>query len=199
GEALRDLDVVDAQDPRRHVAQRNGMVGVDDVDEIAARPVAQRDDGHDDGRVDRAQQKARVDELVREQRAAGIREARLRLDRAGLDVDLVVERQELAVVELVRAPAVPRGHRELGAGRQALLHVGHALLRDGELDVDRRYLRDRRYTGRIARRNVIADVDRTQADATGDRGNDARPRQVEPCAVFVRAVDADGAGELLHQ
>jgi hypothetical protein len=70
------------------------------VDEIAVRPGAHRRHRARRRAVNERSSSRHVDELVREQTVRRIGEARLRLDRAGLDVDLVVEGGEGAVVEL---------------------------------------------------------------------------------------------------
>jgi hypothetical protein len=82
---------------------------------------------------------------------------------------------------------------------QALLHLGHAVLRHGELDVDGRDLRDDRHAVGGAGRDVVARVDGPQADAPAHRRGDAAPGEVELGGVLVGAVDGHGAFELLDQ
>ena len=198
-EALGDCDHLVGRDAALDRPDRHRAVVVDDVDEVAARAAPQRRDRHDDRAVDRAQQQARVDELVREQRRRGVGEARLGLDGAGLHVDLVVERHEDAVVELLRARAVERGDGELGAGGDARLHLGNAVLRHRERDVDRRQLGDHGDAVGIAGADVVAGVDGAQADAAGDRRDDAAVAEVQARRVLVGAVDDQRALELLDQ
>ena len=67
---------------------------------------------------------AGIDELVRKQRVVGIVEARLELERAGGDVDLVVQRFQLAGGDAAGIGPVIGLHGQRVAGRQLGPHFG---------------------------------------------------------------------------
>ncbi|MDT4841778.1 hypothetical protein FQZ97_756500 [compost metagenome] len=198
-QALGDGGEIDARFAARHRPLRGRVLGRHHVHVVAVRAVAQRRDRHHHRAAHGAQQQPQVDELVRKQGAVGVGEARLGLHGAGLRVDHVVERGKSALGQPARACAVEGGGGERGALPQPLLHLGHAVLRNGELDVDGRDLRDGGHAARAAGRDVVARVHRPQADAPAHRRRDAAPGQVELGGVFVGAVDGHGAFELLDQ
>ncbi len=198
-EATGDRDHVAGRDSALHRPDRDGAIVLEHVDEVAVRPGAHRRHRNHDRAVDRAQQQADVDELVREQAVSRIGEARLGLDGAGLDVDLVVQRGEGAVLELAGAGAVPGGDGERRAAADARLDLRHAVLRHRELDVDRVELGDDGDARRVAGADVVADVDRAQADPAVHRRDDPGVGEVEAGAAFVGPVDDQGGLELLDR
>ena len=129
----------------------------------------------------------------------GVREARLGLHRAGLRVDLVVERREVPLVELLDARAVERGDGKRRRRGDAALDLGHAILRHRELDVDRRDLGDHRHAVGVAGGDVVARVDRAQPDPAVGRRDDPAIAQVEARRVLVGLVDDDRRLELLDR
>src|SRR5471032_2366817 len=198
-QAGADLDLVDGGLAARDGAQRDRLVGLEHVDEIAVGAVAQRRHRHHHRILDGAQLQAHVDELAGEQRELGVGEARLGLDGAGLRVDLVVERGEMAGVERIDAGAVQRHGRQHVAGDGALLHFRHIVLRDGEFDVDRRQLGDGGQAVGVTGADQVTDIDGAQADAAADRRDDLGVAQVQARRTFGRDVGLDGAVELLDQ
>nr|GEU28386.1 sensory transduction histidine kinase, putative [Tanacetum cinerariifolium] len=154
---------------------------------------------HHDGVLHGAQFEAHVDELAREQRELGVRKARLGLDGAGLGVDLVVQRRELAAVEGIGTGAVQRQRRQRRVLVNALHQVRHAVLRDREFHVDGRHLRDHGDAGGVARPHQVADIDHAQAHPARDRRDHLGVAQIEPGRAFGRAVGHDRAFELLDQ
>ncbi len=112
-------------------------IGVDDEDEGPRRAALDR--GRRDQRRVRPCFDAHphIDELVREERAVGVRKFGLELDGAGRRVDLVVDRDELAGRELHLAVAVEGLDGDRFTGCEALHHPRHTVLGQREHDGDR--------------------------------------------------------------
>ena len=136
--------------------------------------VAQRGHRHDHRAVDRAQQQLHVDELAREQRwRRRCRSAPWRAPcRSGCRPGCRATRRRRSSSIVACACGRTRSTGKQRALGDARLQLGHAVLRHGELDVDRRELRDHRDAGRVAGADQVAGVDRAQADAAGDRRDD---------------------------
>ncbi len=154
-----------------HRTHRDGAVGIHDVDESAhhavGRAAAHRGVRHDDLVLQQFLQQLDVDELVRKQRAVGIVELRAQLHRAGGDVDLVVDGQQLALGESWccwrgRRPPPPAARRHAGVASG-----WHVVLGNREDDGDGLQLIDHHDAVRIARRDIIALIDLAQSDAAG--------------------------------
>ena len=77
-------------------ADRDRVVGLDQIDEGARLAALDRGDRHDGGVLHRVDQQADIDELVGEQRLVLVVEHGAQLHRAGRGVDLVVDGGELA-------------------------------------------------------------------------------------------------------
>ena len=99
----------------------------------------------------------------------------------------------------LRAGAVPGGDGEPLAAADARLDLGHAVLRHRELDVDRVELGDDRDAGGVAGADVVADVDRAQADPSRHRRDDPGVAEIEARGVLVGAVDDERRLELLDR
>ncbi|MCY1370101.1 hypothetical protein D9M69_571790 [compost metagenome] len=95
--------------------------------------------------------------------------------------------------------AVPGFSRQFGAAAITGQHGVEAVFRQGEGHADRLGLGDDRQCGGVVGRYQVADVQLTQADATGDRGADPGEFEVEPGVVDRRLIGLDRALELTDQ
>src|SRR5438093_7263441 len=89
------------------------MIGLHHVDERSLRAVWDGGERDQRGGVRDAQEQARVDELVREERAVRVRELRLQPDGAGARIDRVVDRQERPGGEAADLLAIPGLDRQV--------------------------------------------------------------------------------------
>ncbi len=123
--------------------------------------------------IQRVRLHARVHELIREQRVAGLRELSLDLDRAGGGVHLVVDGKQAAPRQQGLLVAVIGEHRD-GAARHRLTDLaeivfGHRVHHGGRLQ-----LRDDRDAGGAGGRHVVARIDEAQTHhAVHGRGDRA--------------------------
>jgi len=108
-----------------------------------------------------------VDELIGEQRLVFVIEARLELQGAGGDVDLVIQALQHAGGLALGVAAVPGFHRQLVAGVVTGEHGFQAVLRQSEGHADRLGLSDHRQ-----RRGVVGGHQVT--DGRADAGRRAR-------------------------
>ena len=157
-----DLPSVGAGDD---VALRDCVVGVEEIDEMARRPDLDRGVGRQRDALQRVDQQAHVDELLRKQDALRIVEGGAHLDRAGGDVDLAVVGRQRPLGELFDVGAVEGGDRNGRAGIQPLGDARQIVLRGREDDADRVELGDDDDACGVRRLQIIARVDQPDADA----------------------------------
>ena len=167
----------------RHFAQLDRLVRLHHVDEGALGAALDRLVRHQHRAAERVHQDARVDELVREQRAVAIDEGRLELDGAGARVDLVVHRHQDAGRQLGAALAVEGVDRDGPARALAGEHRRQVVLGNREDHRDRLHLGEHDEPARIAGVHHVAGIHEAEPGTAGDGGVDAGIRELEPNAV----------------
>ena len=184
--------------PGCHFADRDGVVVLQDIDEGALSPQLHAGVGRYDNALQRVDQQPDIDELVRKQRRIRIREGRAQLERAGRQVDLIVERGEFAHGELAHIGAIEGRHAHRRARVQPARDSGEIVLGGREYDADRVYLRDDHDAGGVAGGHVISGIDLPQADAPRNGRNYARVAYVHPGRIDLRLIAGHGALVLGH-
>ena len=142
---------------------------------------------------------AGIDELVRKQRVVGIVEARLELERAGGDVDLVVQRFQLAGGDAAGIGPVIGLHGQRVAGRQLGPHFGQLGLGQREHHGDGLGLGDDHQAIGVGTGHQVALVHLAQAETATDGRGDARVVQLQLGIVDIGLVALDRAFVLAHQ
>ena len=101
-----NLDAVAVGDAELDRADRDGAVGIDEIDERAGHAALDARRRHRGDVLVGVEQQPDVDELVRIERLRFVRKLRAQLDRAGGGIDLAVEGLQRAVGDLVGAAAI---------------------------------------------------------------------------------------------
>src|SRR6478609_1162682 len=116
--------------PGFHIAQRNGTIFFDNVNEEAARAALQRSRWNGSCLAPDVDQHAHVHELVWKEIPVLVGKLRLELHGAGRYIDLVIDGEQDAARELHFLIAIERFNRHSLAGLHALQHQLHAILRN---------------------------------------------------------------------
>ncbi len=182
----RVLAVARSQGDRMH----RHRVLVDEEDVVAGRAAQHRGRRHQHRLMQRIDEQADIDEFIGKQDFVVVGESRPQGDGAGARGHLIVEGIERAGRKRLAAVAVVGSHRQLHARcPEPLDHFLEIVLGDRELDRRRLDGRDDGYARGRRAGDVVADVDQTQADPSGDRRGDAGIAEVEPGGVDRRLVE----------
>jgi hypothetical protein len=174
-----------------------GAVGLHNIGEVAARALHHRPLRHGGDAPAVGEHQADVDELSRPQSLVGVREGRLESERAGRDVDLVIDHRDLAARQLDLGIVAQRDDGER-ARRLPLAHLVVDVLRHREIDEDRLDLRDADEAGRLGRLDEVADIDQARAGAAIERRADVGIIEIEPGVGDRRVVGGDRAFQRAH-
>ena len=175
--------------PELHRAHRRRvLVVLDHVDEGALRAALDR--GRRDQRrvLERLEQHAHVDELVREERAVVVRRTRaLSLTVPVVGSIWLSTVSSLPVGELVASARGPRPRPRCASPRCSRFSTrGRLSCGEREDDADRLQLRDHDEAVRVARAHDVAGIDLAQADAAADRRGDRRVGELQLRVVDLR-------------
>ena len=147
--------------------------GLDYVDEVAVGAGLDSGGGDDEGVRPLLQDKADVDELVREEGAILVFEDGLGLDSPGGGVYLIVDCQERAAGKVSGLGAVEGFDNELAALAETLEDGGELVFRKREDHGDGLQLRDNEEAVGVGRMDDVAGVHLAQADDAVDGRRDS--------------------------
>ena len=162
-QARGDHGVLAVGRPDDHVALGDRRIVVEEIDEIARRAELDRRIGRERRAGHGVDQKADIDELVREQDAIGIVERRPHLDGAGGDVDLAVKGGQRSGRERMDIVAVEHRDRKLDAGIEPRRDARQIALGRREHDADRIDLRDDDDAVGVGGLQIVPGIDEPQA------------------------------------
>jgi hypothetical protein len=178
-ESGNDLHVIAVGLAQDNLAYRDGIVGIDEVDERARLPALNARRRHRRHVFVGIEQQPDVHELIWEQKLVLVRILRPQFDRSRGGVDLAVGGQQRTVSDLGAAAAIIGVRRQDGSGLDPLRNGLQVVLRHREQDADRLQLGNNNETVGVAWRHVVALVYQAQPDATVQRRQDAAVLQVD--------------------